>query len=151
MQTDIALGFAQDGDKQQEGDGKIPVGVFTIDRRNPNGAFHLSLGIDYPRSDNIARAQQEGVDPGGDIFVHWQPNGSVGLTLPQRLGAWVHCPVQCRNGTALVCYPNRDDDRDTPLILVSQQGDRRVRCAVEVKRRAVGSSGATLELVPHFT
>ena len=45
---DIALGFAPDGDKQIEGDGKTPEGIFKIDRRNDQSAFHLSLGINYP-------------------------------------------------------------------------------------------------------
>ncbi|WP_425085623.1 L,D-transpeptidase family protein [Ruegeria profundi] len=85
LQSEIALGFAPEGDKEQEGDGKTPVGVFTIDRRNPNSAFHLSLGIDYPQPDDIARAQQRGIDPGGGIFIHGQPNGVVGLILP---GDW---------------------------------------------------------------
>ena len=85
MQADIALGFAPEGDKQIEGDGKTPLGLFTIDRRNPNSAFHLSLGIDYPKPDDIERARQQGVDPGGDIFIHGQPNGVAGLTLP---GDW---------------------------------------------------------------
>jgi len=85
MQVDIALGFAPEGDKQVEGDGKTPVGVFKVDRRNPQSAYHLSLGLDYPQPDNVTRAQQQGIDPGGDIFIHGQPNGVVGLTLP---GDW---------------------------------------------------------------
>ena len=56
MQTDIALGFAPDGDKLQEGDGKTPEGIFTINRRNPQSAFHLSLGIDYPLCPKISHA-----------------------------------------------------------------------------------------------
>ena len=85
MQTDIALGFTPEGDKQREGDGKTPVGVFQIDRRNPQSAYHLSLGINYPLPEDIARAQSQGIDPGGDIFIHGQPNGVIGLTLP---GDW---------------------------------------------------------------
>lgn len=85
MQTDIALGFAPDGDKMQEGDGKTPEGIFKIDRRNPQSAYHLSLGIDYPQSDDVERAKQQNIDPGGDIFIHGQPNGVVGLTPP---GDW---------------------------------------------------------------
>ena len=85
MQVDIALGFAPEGDKQVEGDGKTPVGVFKVDRRNPQSAYHLSLGLDYPQPDDVTRAQQQGIDPGGDIFIHGQPNGVVGLTLP---GDW---------------------------------------------------------------
>ncbi|MEX0366551.1 MAG: murein L,D-transpeptidase family protein [Ruegeria sp.] len=85
MRTDIALGFAPDGSKAREGDGKTPEGVFTINRRNPQSAFHLSLGIDYPKPEDIARAKAAGVNPGGDIFIHGQPNGVTALTLP---GDW---------------------------------------------------------------
>lgn len=74
LQIQVGLGFSPSGDKQQEGDGKTPEGMFTIDRRNPRSAFYLSLGIDYPRPEDIARAKAQGVDPGGDIFIHGQPN-----------------------------------------------------------------------------
>ena len=71
------------GDKVQQGDGKTPEGMFTITRRNPNSKYHLSLGIDYPQADDIARARATGVDPGGDIFIHGQPNGFGKLaTIP---------------------------------------------------------------------
>ena len=71
----IALGFAPDGDKRVEGDGKTPEGLYRIDRRNDRSKFHLSLGIDYPRADQRAAARAEGRNPGGDIFIHGQPNG----------------------------------------------------------------------------
>lgn len=70
----IALGFAPDGDKRREGDGKTPEGIFKIDRRNDGSAYHLSLGINYPRTSDRARAAVAGVSPGGDIFIHGQPN-----------------------------------------------------------------------------
>jgi murein L,D-transpeptidase YafK len=86
LQLDVALGFAPEGDKVQEGDGKTPEGRFTVDRRNPQSAFHLSLGLDYPRPQDIARAKSQGVDPGSDIFIHGQPNRVGNLvTLP---GDW---------------------------------------------------------------
>jgi murein L,D-transpeptidase YafK len=82
----IALGFAPDGDKRRQGDGRTPEGRFTIDRVNPGSAYHLSLGLDYPRPQDRARAAAEGVDPGGDIFIHGQPNQRPdGETLP---GDW---------------------------------------------------------------
>jgi murein L,D-transpeptidase YafK len=86
LQFEIALGFAPIGDKTQEGDGKTPEGLFKIDRRNPNSSYHLSLGIDYPQPDDRARAAAQGLDPGGDIFIHGQPNALSNLiTLP---GDW---------------------------------------------------------------
>ncbi|WP_371170360.1 L,D-transpeptidase family protein [Aliiroseovarius sp. 2305UL8-7] len=72
---EIALGFAPEGDKMIEGDGKTPEGIFQIDRRNDRSAFHLSLGINYPRPEDISRARRDGISPGGDIFIHGQPNG----------------------------------------------------------------------------
>ncbi|MHA6264304.1 L,D-transpeptidase family protein [Arenibacterium sp. CAU 1754] len=70
----IDMGFAPDGDKLHEGDGKTPEGNYFIDRRNPNSSFHLSLGISYPNAQDIAEARALGKEPGGDIFIHGQPN-----------------------------------------------------------------------------
>ena len=72
---EIALGFTPEGDKMLEGDGKTPEGIFKIDRQNDQSAFHLSLGLNYPLAEDRARAAADGVSPGGDIFIHGQPNG----------------------------------------------------------------------------
>ncbi|AHC99406.1 L,D-transpeptidase family protein [Leisingera methylohalidivorans] len=74
LEFPIALGFAPAGDKFQEGDGKTPEGIFLIDRRNPNSAYHLSLGINYPLPEDTGQARAAGASPGGDIFIHGQPN-----------------------------------------------------------------------------
>ena len=86
LQYDIALGFDPIGDKSREGDGKTPEGLFTVDRRNPNSSYHLSLGITYPQPEDIRRAAEAGIDPGGDIFIHGQPN-ALGNLL-QLPGDW---------------------------------------------------------------
>jgi murein L,D-transpeptidase YafK len=70
---DIDLGFAPEGHKTQEGDGRTPQGRYYIDRRNPNSAFYLSIGISYPNAADRAQASARGVDPGGDIFIHGTP------------------------------------------------------------------------------
>jgi len=69
---DVELGFAPVGAKEYEGDGKTPEGRYYIDRRNPNSAFHLSLGISYPNDQDRAAAAAAGKPPGGDIFIHGQ-------------------------------------------------------------------------------
>ncbi len=92
---DIALGFSPEGDKAQEGDGRTPEGRFKINRRNPNSKFHLSLGLDYPHAEDIIRASAAGVSPGGDIFIHGQPNGFLGK-MP-RLGDWTHGCISVTN------------------------------------------------------
>ncbi|MBR9862494.1 MAG: L,D-transpeptidase family protein [Rhodobacteraceae bacterium] len=72
-QFDVDLGFAPVGHKEFEGDGKTPEGVYFIDRRNPNSAFHLSIGISYPNEQDRAKAKALGKSPGGDIFIHGGP------------------------------------------------------------------------------
>lgn len=71
----VALGFQPVGDKLRQGDGKTPEGPYLIDRRNAASAYTLSLGLDYPRAEDRARAAAGGYDPGGDIMIHGQPNG----------------------------------------------------------------------------
>lgn len=82
----VALGFAPEGDKKIEGDGKTPEGVFRVDLRKANSNYHLALRLDYPRMDQVALARAGGFDPGGDIYIHGQPNGRPdGEVLP---GDW---------------------------------------------------------------
>ena len=71
-QYDIKLGFAPEGHKQFEGDGRTPEGIYRIDRRNPNSKYHLSIGISYPNQADVAAAEAMGKRPGGDIFIHGQ-------------------------------------------------------------------------------
>ena len=71
----VGLGFEPEGDKARQGDGRTPEGIFHIGRRNDASRFHLSLGLDYPRPEDVARASAGGYSPGGDIFIHGQPNG----------------------------------------------------------------------------
>lgn len=74
---DVALGFAPDGHKEFEGDGKTPEGTYFITHKNPQSDFHLSLGISYPNEADIAFAEAQGKDPGGEIFIHGGPNSPI--------------------------------------------------------------------------
>ncbi len=67
---DVQFGFTAAGPKRFEGDGRTPEGRYFIDRRNPNSAFYLSVGIDYPNEADRAFAASQGRRPGGDIFIH---------------------------------------------------------------------------------
>ncbi len=71
---DIALGIAPVGDKQSEGDFKTPEGNYTLDKRNPDSDFFLSIHISYPNSGDRREARAKGVSPGGQIMIHGQPN-----------------------------------------------------------------------------
>ena len=84
----IALGFAPEGDKLQEGDGKTREGVYHISGRNPNSRFHLSLRVSYPDAKDRKEAAEKGVSPGGDIMVHGLPNKAPFLGSAHRLRDW---------------------------------------------------------------
>lgn len=75
---DIRLGSAPVGHKHRQSDGRTPEGAYSINRRNPASRYFRSLGISYPNAHDMAQAQRRGVSPGGDIFIHGQPNGYTG-------------------------------------------------------------------------
>lgn len=89
---EIQLGFAPVGHKQFEGDGKTPEGLYRIDRRNPNSDFHLSIGISYPNTADVAFAQSQGKSAGGDIFIHGQKSG-----LRRGKGDWTWGCIAVKN------------------------------------------------------
>lgn len=74
----IGLGGNPVGHKQFEGDGKTPEGLYYIDRRNGNSAYHLSIGISYPNEADTAYAESMGKKPGGDIFIHGRARKNKG-------------------------------------------------------------------------
>jgi murein L,D-transpeptidase YafK len=84
----VALGFAPEGHKEREGDGRTPEGRYAIDGRNPRSAFHLSLRVSYPDPQDKARAAKAGVPPGGDIFIHGLPNGLAKLLVRHPREDW---------------------------------------------------------------
>ena len=77
----VALGFAPERHKEREGDGRTPEGSYTVDARNPRSAFHLSLRVSYPDEHDKTHAAVLGVPPGGDIYIHGQPNGWRGFLI----------------------------------------------------------------------
>ena len=84
----VALGFAPERHKEREGDGRTPEGRYSIDARNSLSAFHLSLRVSYPDDKDKAHAAALGVPPGGDIYIHGQPNGWRGFLVRRRGNDW---------------------------------------------------------------
>jgi murein L,D-transpeptidase YafK len=89
----VGLGFAPEGDKQRQGDGRTPEGDFYVCLKNERSNFYLSLGLNYPdasdagraldarlitraQRDRIVRANEARRCPpwdtklGGEIFIH---------------------------------------------------------------------------------
>lgn len=86
--TGIQLGDEPVGAKRFQGDERTPEGRYTLDYGNPSSAYHLSLHISYPDARDRAYARAQGRSPGGDIFIHGQPNGYADTGGARVEGDW---------------------------------------------------------------
>ena len=84
----IALGRNPVGDKVSAGDHRTPEGLFSIDSRNPQSHYHLSLHISYPDARHRAQSAALGVSPGGDIMIHGLPTGRHQVGAAHRIADW---------------------------------------------------------------
>jgi murein L,D-transpeptidase YafK len=93
----VALGIVPIGDKEKEGDFKTPEGNYHLDRRNPNSDYFLSIGISYPNADDRREAAVAGVDPGGAIMIHGQPNTPTRSEAYYRTQDWTNGCIAVTN------------------------------------------------------
>lgn len=80
----VALGPKPSGHKEREGAGRSPEGLYVLDDRNPNSAFHLSLHVSYPDARDRQAAAQGGLDSGGLVMVHGLPNRGPFLSTSMK-------------------------------------------------------------------
>ena len=93
----VALGIVPVGDKKREGDFKTPEGRYLLDRRNPNSDYFLSIHISYPNVEDLREAASEGVDPGGAIMIHGQPNVPTRSEAYYRTQDWTNGCIAVSN------------------------------------------------------
>ena len=60
----------RNGPKIQEGDGRTPEGIYSLDYKNYNSKFHRSIHVSYPNAADRKFANDNGVSPGGEIMIH---------------------------------------------------------------------------------
>ncbi len=94
---DVALGIQPRGDKQQEGDFRTPEGRYILDSRNPNSEYFLSIHISYPNQQDRREARAMGVDPGGAIMIHGQPNAPTRSEAYYRTQDWTNGCIALSN------------------------------------------------------
>ena len=93
----IALGIRPEGDKREEGDFRTPEGEYVLDRRNPNSDYFLSIRISYPSAADRREAARSGVDPGGAIMIHGQPNEPTRSEAYYRTQDWTNGCIAVSN------------------------------------------------------
>ncbi|MER2249158.1 L,D-transpeptidase family protein [Methylorubrum podarium] len=104
----VSLGFAPEGHKAREGDGRTPEGLYAIAFRNPRSVAHLSLKVSYPAPADEAAARAGGYPPGGDIMIHGLMNGFSWLGRLHRLMDWTQGCVGVTNAEMRAIYARVD-------------------------------------------
>jgi hypothetical protein len=86
----VGLGFAPTGDKQVEGDGKTPEGVFYVAQLVPNSDFHRAFLLSYPDRGDATRGLNAGLITANQKSQIDTAQASCG-TPPQStaLGGWI--------------------------------------------------------------
>lgn len=109
----IALGMVPVGDKEREGDFKTPEGRYLLDMRNPNSDFFLSIHISYPDALDRHEARAKGVDPGGAIMIHGQPNIPTRSETYYRTQDWTNGCIAVSNSDMIDIWLMTGDN--TPI------------------------------------
>ena len=71
----VALGKNPVGQKEFEGDGKTPEGIYTLDWQKWNSSTFHSFHISYPNEIDLARAKTKKLTAGSYIMVHGTSKG----------------------------------------------------------------------------
>jgi murein L,D-transpeptidase YafK len=111
----IALGIVPVGDKVKEGDFKTPEGRYILDSRNPNSDFFLSIHISYPNAMDRREASELGVDPGGAIMIHGQPNEPSRSEAYYKTQDWTNGCIAVSNSDMIDIWLMTGED--TPIEL----------------------------------
>ncbi|MEL7187389.1 MAG: L,D-transpeptidase family protein [Pseudomonadota bacterium] len=109
----IALGIVPEGDKVQEGDFRTPEGRYLLDARNPHSEFFLSIHISYPDANDRRESAELGVDPGGAIMIHGQPNEPSRSEAYYRTQDWTNGCIAVSNSDMIDIWLMTGDN--TPI------------------------------------
>jgi len=110
---EIALGIRPVGDKKKEGDFKTPEGSYLLDGRNQNSDFFLAIHVSYPSDADRREARRLGVDPGGAIMIHGQPNAPTRSETYYRTQDWTNGCIAVSNSDMIDIWLMTDEN--TPI------------------------------------
>ncbi|MGF1923611.1 MAG: L,D-transpeptidase family protein, partial [Bacteroidia bacterium] len=71
----IGLGPNPVGQKQREGDGRTPEGIYKLDYQKWNSPTFHSFHISYPNEQDLERAKLKGLTAGSNIMIHGTSKG----------------------------------------------------------------------------
>jgi murein L,D-transpeptidase YafK len=94
----ISLGKNPNGHKTRSGDKKTPEGTYVLDYRKMSDKFHRSIHISYPNGEDLHKAQQNGLTPGGAIMIHGFPIDLTELENINKYVDWTDGCIAVTNG-----------------------------------------------------
>ncbi len=94
----IALGKSPKGTKVMQGDRKTPEGNYTLDFKKADSSYYKAIHISYPSKADMEKAKKLGVNPGGAIMLHGQPNGWGWLSFIRQRFNWTSGCIAVSNG-----------------------------------------------------
>ncbi len=111
----IALGANPKGHKQREGDERTPEGRYVLDYKKSDSAFYKAIHISYPNEDDLKRARELGVDPGGQIMIHGQKNQLSRVSFTRQSRNWTDGCIAVTNSAMDEIW--KAVDTGTPIII----------------------------------
>ncbi len=93
----VALGKNPVGHKLEVGDKRTPEGSYILDYKREKSAFYKAIHISYPNEYDRLQAEMRGVDPGGQIMIHGQPNKSEWPDHKLQQFNWTEGCIAVRN------------------------------------------------------
>src|SRR6476469_6942446 len=110
------------GPKRMQGDYQVPEGFYYINEFNPNSAYYLSLGLNYPNASD--RILSDSLHPGGDIYIHGScvTVGCIPVTDKQIDEIYILAAYARNNGQDYIpvhIYPVRDNNKRSAAYLAN--------------------------------
>ena len=84
----VVFGANPKGHKEKEGDERTPEGKYLLDYKKSDSAYYKAIHISYPNEQDLQKAKEMGVNPGGQIMIHGQRNGFGWLSFIMQWFNW---------------------------------------------------------------
>lgn len=111
----VVFGGNPMGHKQQEGDERTPEGKYVLDYKKADSDFYKSIHISYPNNSDMKNASIRGIQPGGDIMIHGQPNYFGWASFITQLFNWTNGCIALSNDDMDIVWSSIDSG--TPIII----------------------------------
>ncbi len=116
---DISLGDEPNGNKEKDGDGRTPEGIYVITHKHKDSRNLFALQISYPNKKDILDARKRQLDLTQNVYIHGYPNvypnwlgdlllknkdwtdGSIGVTNSEIEKLWGYVKI----GTTIEISP----------------------------------------------